>query len=467
MLLAALVGLTLSQGTTMGNVRALVPPDLRLPDMPPETENGWTLAVAASGGSLKVRTVDSLMDELAPLVAKEGGEQKPTSPDASILLANWPKAPTPADLAQAEEALRVYAARFRFLEAAVARPVWAMPRYDNGYQPRVDEFRDDFRSVAGFRALARALKLRAQVRLAQNRPEEAVADAILIRRMGVRLSGGYGGVINHLVGEAVASIATSTALNVAYHGSVNEAQVARLQRAWEEDPRPSDLPNALRHEFDFQTLRTLAASPTTFPVRADMPKISAELTRELKRRSFLDRPATIDYAAKYLRIAIENRNRPWTQRAKIEPVPETAPPIPPGSGEPKEGKPLTKAQEKLFLAYLRLNPNPLGRQLIDVAVASYDAFEGAERRREAFNRMAITAFSLRVASLRDGKLPVTLDSLVSTGLLPAVPTDPFGPGALRYDPARRVLWALGTNGKDDGGQGRSFSSAPDVVIVLP
>lgn len=451
----------------MGAMRALVPPDLRLPDMPAETDNGWTLAIAASEGRYGLSNLDRLTKDLSSLMAKDFASKekpKPAGPDLSKLLSEWPKEPTAEHIAQAEEALKPYAGRIRFLEAAVARPVWAMPRYADGYRPRIDEFREDFSGLSGFRALAKMLTLRANVHLAKNQPDAAVADVALIRRTGVRLAGGYGGVLPHLVGSAVASIATAAALKVAYHPSAGEFQVAALKRLWQEEPVPSNLPNALRHEFDFEMLRTVAATNTDV---VEMPVASAAFRREIKRQNLFDRPATVDYASKYLRLALGNRDRQWAQRLKVEPNSENEPPVPPGFGEPQEGKRLTKRQETIILDYLRKNPNPVGRQLADISAGTYDTLEESERRQDAINRMAITAFALRLAALRDGKLPPAMDALVASGLLPAIPSDPFAKGSIRYDPARRVLWSVGIDGKDDGGKGRSFTMTPDVVIALP
>ena len=42
--------------------------------------------------------------------------------------------------------------------------------------------------------------------------------------------------------------------------------------------------------------------------------------------------------------------------------------------------------------------------------------------------------------------------------------DPFAGGTLRIDPKRKIVWSVGTNGKDDGGQiGRGWdNAAPDL-----
>jgi hypothetical protein len=49
-------------------------------------------------------------------------------------------------------------------------------------------------------------------------------------------------------------------------------------------------------------------------------------------------------------------------------------------------------------------------------------------------------------------LPSQLDDLVSAGLLEAVPIDPFCDQPLRYSPDRRIVWSVGPNAVDDGGQ---------------
>jgi hypothetical protein len=74
-------------------------------------------------------------------------------------------------------------------------------------------------------------------------------------------------------------------------------------------------------------------------------------------------------------------------------------------------------------------------------------------RTEAAKRMVITAIALKRYELKHGNYPPALNSLVP-GLLPAIPLDPVDGQPLRYwlkTDGTFLLYSIGPNGKDDGG----------------
>jgi len=84
---------------------------------------------------------------------------------------------------------------------------------------------------------------------------------------------------------------------------------------------------------------------------------------------------------------------------------------------------------------------------------------------DAHRRLTLTTIALRRAFDRDGKLPASLATLVQTGLLAAVPIDPFDGRSLRYDATRRLLWSIGRNEVDDHGLGRKAGRETDDDVV--
>jgi len=91
----------------------------------------------------------------------------------------------------------------------------------------------------------------------------------------------------------------------------------------------------------------------------------------------------------------------------------------------------------------------------------------------AYRRMAAIALAIRLFEMDHGSLPDTLDELVPD-YLASVPEDPFAesPGPLIYRPDRAepVLYSVGENGIDDGGdypfKGRDCSPRCDIVFFL-
>jgi hypothetical protein len=79
---------------------------------------------------------------------------------------------------------------------------------------------------------------------------------------------------------------------------------------------------------------------------------------------------------------------------------------------------------------------------------------------EASRELAMTAIALRRWEIRHGKLPNSLNELVPD-MLPSVPIDPMDGKPLRYRgnaDGTFLLYSVGTNGKDDGGDAKSEKS---------
>jgi hypothetical protein len=85
-------------------------------------------------------------------------------------------------------------------------------------------------------------------------------------------------------------------------------------------------------------------------------------------------------------------------------------------------------------------------------------------RTAALNRVCDVALAAELYRRRYGKLPESLEALVPE-LLPAVPTDPFDGKAVRYVVSEDecLIYSVGADGKDDGGQGDE-QGKPDVVF---
>jgi hypothetical protein len=67
-----------------------------------------------------------------------------------------------------------------------------------------------------------------------------------------------------------------------------------------------------------------------------------------------------------------------------------------------------------------------------------------------------------------GQAPAKLEQLVPE-FLTAVPVDPFDGKPLRYAvrPDRRVVYSIGKNGQDNGGQEQGDRGEPDVAFTVP
>ena len=108
--------------------------------------------------------------------------------------------------------------------------------------------------------------------------------------------------------------------------------------------------------------------------------------------------------------------------------------------------------------------NPYGRlwlrMLTPDMVALEIAYFGARTRKE----MMRCCLGIRLYEAKFNKLPQSLDELVESRVLKAVPKDYYSGGPLRIDLERRVIWSVGPDMVDDNGEGEYFKREPDVVM---
>jgi len=112
----------------------------------------------------------------------------------------------------------------------------------------------------------------------------------------------------------------------------------------------------------------------------------------------------------------------------------------------------------------------------DILIPSSSGVFKLHFRHLAERQMAATALAIRLYELDHGKRPKTLDEIVPD-YLPAVPDDPFsaGPQPIHYlpDADPPLLYSVGENGEDDGGEfavdeegGYDWGESPDQVFFL-
>lgn len=104
--------------------------------------------------------------------------------------------------------------------------------------------------------------------------------------------------------------------------------------------------------------------------------------------------------------------------------------------------------------------NPVGKIFLIIATSQWEPLSAHVHRREA-QRRALTGL---LAWKRLGR-PAAWKDLVTAGLLPAPPADPFAKTLLHFNLAKRRVWSVGENGIDDGGlgDGENTGRPPDLV----
>lgn len=103
---------------------------------------------------------------------------------------------------------------------------------------------------------------------------------------------------------------------------------------------------------------------------------------------------------------------------------------------------LDAAREKL-----RQLDNPVGRLLAKSAIGHLPSCVDMLFRNRAVREATKAVLAVRLYQIQRGRLPDDLQSLVKTGLLAAVPADPFADAPLGYSRERAEVWSVGPQGQ--------------------
>jgi len=99
---------------------------------------------------------------------------------------------------------------------------------------------------------------------------------------------------------------------------------------------------------------------------------------------------------------------------------------------------LAAAREKL-----QQLDNPVGRLLADSAIGTLPSCVDMLFRNRALREATKAVLAVRLYQIQRGRLPDDMHSLVTAGVLAAVPADPFADAPLGYSRERAEIWSVG------------------------
>jgi hypothetical protein len=119
-----------------------------------------------------------------------------------------------------------------------------------------------------------------------------------------------------------------------------------------------------------------------------------------------------------------------------------------------------------------ISPNAFGNRVMQSAAPAYQKICEKNLINACMTRQVIIILALRRYELAQGRLPENLEDLVPK-YLAAVPVDPFTESPMLWNPEKKVIYSVGTDGKDDGGRinardatkWQTFNTNPDVSII--
>ena len=403
---------------TAASLLATLPPETLPRRRPVRAEdNGWPLAVRAAKAAK-------------------------STPDLSALI--YRDLAKSTNIALARRALAARAPRFALLKTALEKPVWL--------QPVASELTLTFPSYSGLKDLAKALTLRADLALADGRPNDAIADLLAVRRMATLTADSDGMIIGYLVGVAVRAIGDRALQRAVWHPNMTSAALrtalANVPEAAPTDPvlarteiseiRDGFIPNLV-------TMRRIAVDP-----KATDP--GSKVFRG--HPNPFDPADTLRLAAGAMNIAVANTERAWKDQVEIPAMNNDWGDVFSDDDDKKQPTPAQFAAYRKAIAGVK---NPMGRVIAAQTAEMYEGVAQASFRSRAEDSATRATLLLALAARENGGLlPKSLPEPVR---------DPFSGESLKYDPARALLWSVGPDGRDDRADGLpgALSTGRDLV----
>jgi len=308
--------------------------------------------------------------------------------------------------------------------------------------------------MVGWQKLAKLLVLRAALFAAEEDPWSAGADWQRVLTLGARIERARGGgLLTASVGLSIRELALDAIERHARGGLFPDAvglELARALAAYRSDNESWS--EIWRNEY--QALKpALSADYESAAHALDVQVEPSSLLRRLVPSSFVFHPnRSREHVAEYFR----SRSREAAMPCSAQTRPSVAP---------------VDLEDPAALRQLLLEPNGLGRLVLQVGMDRYDRNE-VDRCATDTRLAAVQAFlALRAYEVAEGSLPGSLSELVPD-YLDAVPVDAFDGRALRFAPDRRIVYSVGVDLSDAGGQfdpeaaGLPGEASPDAASNL-
>ena len=327
-------------------------------------------------------------------------------------------------------------------------------------------------------AIARVIAMKAA--WAGSRPDDALALALENLKLSRELLSSQEGLIPLLTASGVWQISLDGVYWLARQPDLTAQQAAALQTALLGDHRlaATALARAFRGEFTFFTHLVVERLPRTrdpelllsgigsLGMVASEPPVDADRHLVIAPRDIFNIEATLQAAAEDTRGWVTAFNttgrhpRGLTETHTHPRLLSFAREIPALLRYATQDAPPTPEQITAANAELATVENPVGKLFLIITTSQWEPISISIFRREA-QRSALTGL---LAWRRHGRA-APWKELITAGLLPEAPTDPFSSDPLRYKLTPPLIWSTGSNGTDEGGagDGENLGQPPDLT----
>lgn len=319
--------------------------------------------------------------------------------------------------------------------------------------------------VARYLDVARTKAARARLRAEDGQYAAAVDELLEVIAMGRMVADGNGPIVAYLIGRAVEAIGYESVKRLAGRYPLPLEVLRNLQRSLgassTEDAALAQTYRVEYHEF----LR-----PNLLQIRRDLeqhPKTSS-----LPLDQILNVETTLETFRPFVLRLIADTRAPWSARNRniVQDARKQFGLTDDDATDPLEDLLMAAALPQpddsdkdwqQLLDRVAGHPNVVGEALLAIALPAWEGARKTSARTQAHHELTRALVALERRRLQFHALPDTLEALLTEGLLGGMPRDPFANGPLRYDPARGLLWSVGPDETDEGGD-----ADKDIVVHL-
>lgn len=293
--------------------------------------------------------------------------------------------------------------------------------------------------------MGKTLRMKVQVEASERKMDVAALTSLQLAKFGHGLEGAEAQLINYLVAISCCGLGKSSLEQALICGNADTVMLAKLQHEFEslESKRQDFIATLMIEALCMKGSINDIKSGRIAPVGITGEPLGMSV---LLLKPNLSQAANVYYLNPVVEGFTLSWKEGWLSSQKMKQECEDYP-------------------EDQFRYWV--NPNACGKALITEVLPIYGTVWGKALINVATTRLVVLTLAMRRYELEQGRLPVTLDEMVPR-YLPAVPTDPFDDAPMRWDPNKKVIYSLGADGKDDGGEKRgfgSFSHDPDICTI--
>jgi hypothetical protein len=319
-------------------------------------------------------------------------------------------------------------------DAAMQQPYLLVP------EPKTSG--EDYLYLGDWRAISRVESIRVFAFSRAKNEKDAFGAALKIIQFGHRIENSGGTLIHYLVGSSIKIRGLSHIQQIAAQTSLQEADLIGVIRELDRfRPNKEGLTNALKVEYqlDCKYINDFAAGKTSSTNSDEQTMASIGM------KPLFNAAKTQRKLAEAYRVFRDNISKPLGQMDWSD-------------------LPLAETNASVWKRLIK--GNAMGDMIFDLLEPSLKGFCAKRCREDVEVTATQLLLALRIYKEQHGKLPDSLSELVPE-FFPQVPIDDFDGKPFRYRPDKKLIYSVGPDLKDSGGEDfRKNSGSDDLPFKI-